>query len=523
LQITIPSIGISIINLPFNELCTTTIEVKSKSQTTNTATISFILVKNKSSHSKINLFMKIFFSAALFILSIPSYSQEFAGFRSGNYSGVNGVYFNPANIGDSRFRYDFNLFSLSTSIGNNKASFNLNDLITSFDPESLTNQLFSASGGLNSAMAVVDFRGPSLMFNTGSKMAFALTTRARTLVNIKDFDGGLGKQLMDDSESEIQLPYIISSNADMRFTVNAWKEIGLSVGRVVSDKGKHFFKAGGTFKYISGIGNGHINIQNLKGTLNEDQLGDVYLTNASGRIATGFGGIEIGELNPEDFLQFNNTAFGVDLGVVYEYRPNHEQYKSGDGYMNDRNKYKFKIGVALVDIGSIKYQKDPFRSGAYDINISNNERFYLNELSDREIDEYNEVFKSNPQYFTPSSSNDKNTYSVSLPSTLQLDFDYNIKGGIYASVAAQLPLTSGNIYSNSNYTSITLTPRYEGKGFGFYVPLNYNSLSDLNAGLSLRLGPLFIGSGSILTALMGQSKQADVHVGLHIAGLRKGK
>jgi hypothetical protein len=42
----------------------------------------------------------------------------------------------------------------------------------------------------------------------------------------------------------------------------------------------------------------------------------------------------------------------------------------------------------------------------------------------------------------------------------------------------------------------------------------------MNAGLSLRLGPLFIGSGSVLSALVGSSKQADVYVGFHFGRLK---
>ncbi|MEJ7914381.1 MAG: hypothetical protein WKF70_14585, partial [Chitinophagaceae bacterium] len=70
-------------------------------------------------------------------------------------------------------------------------------------------------------------------------------------------------------------------------------------------------------------------------------------------------------------------------------------------------------------------------------------------------------------------------------------------------------------------SSFTLTPRYEGKAFGVYLPINHNSLTQFNAGLSLRAGPLFLGSGSILSAVLGDSKQADFHIGLRFGGLQK--
>src|SRR5690606_1169318 len=75
-------------------------------------------------------------------------------------------------------------------------------------------------------------------------------------------------------------------------------------------------------------------------------------------------------------------------------------------------------------------------------------------------------------------------------------------------------------YNSQYYNGFTATPRFEGRAFGIYVPINYNDLTKLNAGVSLRMGPLFVGSGSVLTALMGESKQADFHIGILIRRLQ---
>ena len=79
----------------------------------------------------------------LIFISTASFAQDFSGYRSGNYTGVNGVFFNPANIADSRYRWDFNLFSISTSLGNNKASFKLKDFGKTINTDSIKNQVFS--------------------------------------------------------------------------------------------------------------------------------------------------------------------------------------------------------------------------------------------------------------------------------------------------------------------------------------------------------------------------------------------
>ena len=464
--------------------------------------------------------MRSILATALLLAALqPALAQDFPGFRAGNYTGVNGVFFNPASIADSRYRFDFNLVSVSTMVANNKASFNLKTLTQSFDGDKLENEFIGSNAGLSTGLVSVDVHGPSLMFNAGKRASVALTTRVRTMANIVDMDGPLAGQLLDDMDNNTTYPYSINSNANMRLAVNAWTEFGASYAQILKDDGAHFLKGGFTAKYLAGAANGYLNIDNLNATLNETTTGDNYLQNTSGRIDIGFGGVSTSDLGLDHFSKMESTGFGGDLGLVYEYRPNHEAYKSEDetDWLRDRNKYQFKIGVALLDVGSIKYKRDMNRSGGYNLDITGTERLYLNELENLEIDEYKNYFATHPQYFTPVAGSNESSYKVSLPTTLQLDLDYHLHRGFYAQLAAQLPLKKDAVYNAINYSSVTFTPRYEGRAIGLYLPVNFNSLTQLNAGLSLR--PLFVGSGSLLTSLLGDSKQADVHVGLHFAGL----
>ena len=113
---------------------------------------------------------------------------------------------------------------------------------------------------------------------------------------------------------------------------------------------------------------------------------------------------------------------------------------------------------------------------------------------------------------------------MSLPTTLRFNVDYHLSQGWYINGGAQISMVSNSSskpYNTAYYNGFSLTPRFEGRGFGFYVPVAYNQLSKLAAGVGLRFGPLFLGTGSGLTALLGTSKQADAYVGLRIGGLHK--
>jgi hypothetical protein len=451
-------------------------------------------------------------------------AQDFAGYSSGNYTGVNGTFFNPANIADSRYSWDLNLFSLNTYVGNNRASFNLKNIGQTFG-DSLLNQFIGKNGGLTKALVNAVVHGPSLMISTSKKSAIALTTRARIMINANDIDAPLANQMIDGSSGDIAFPYSINSNANMGVGINGWTEYGLSYAMVITDKDKHFFKGGITLKYLAGAANGYLNSNGLKGTMNFDDVKEAaYLQNSTGNMQLGFGGINLDDFEASRLLTFKSTGIGADIGFVYEFRPDYDKYRLDDNsWRKDMNKYKLRIGVALLDIGSLQYEKDMQRSGAYAIDITDAEKWYVNELSDMPVDELKNYFDTHPQYFTPEAGNSNKKYKVALPSSLRVDADYHVNKGFYINVGGQLSLVnaSGKAWNNYYYSSITVTPRIEGRKLGLYIPLNYNQLTKLNAGVSLRLGALFVGSGSALTALFGNSKQVDFHVGLRFGGLRK--
>jgi hypothetical protein len=469
---------------------------------------------------------QLFLSLALCLTVMMAAAQDFSGYRAGNYTGVNGAFFNPASIADSRYRFDLNLISASTSVGNNKASFNLKDLLKSFDTDKLEDQLIGQNAGPSSAIVSANIHGPSLMFSTGRKMAFALTTRARVMTNITDLDGKLADKLINDfNGTDPSLPYSIASSSNMRVNVNAWTEFGLTIGRVLRDNDLHFLKTGASLKYLAGAGNGYVNLGSIQATINEDAAGEPYLVNTTGRIAMGFGGINLSDLEAEDLLEMKSTGFGADIGFVYEYRPNAEKHELGETgtLRRDVNKYKFKVGLALLDIGSLKYKRDPQRSGGYNININGTDTLHFAEFDDEDLDTYKSFFDSKPQYFTPDGNNNSTDYKVGLPTTLQVNVDYHLHRGFYIDLAAQVALSKSDskLYNSSYYSGVTLTPRYEGRKIGLYVPVNYNGLTKFNAGAALRVGSLFVGSGSVFTALWGNSKQADAYVGLRIGMLQK--
>jgi len=188
-----------------------------------------------------------FFSATILSLlmffSFSGWSQSFSfpGTRQGNYTGVQSVFFNPAQAADSRYKFDLNLFGINAGLANNKASFSLGSVFSTFSSNDAQNSLFSGDGRI-SGQTQMDLIGPSLLISLPKKSGIAITSRLRGQFNITDLDGKLAKSILNDVNSEITFPYTISSGNNMRINVNGWAEYGISFGRVLEEEGNHYLK-----------------------------------------------------------------------------------------------------------------------------------------------------------------------------------------------------------------------------------------------------------------------------------------
>ena len=67
--------------------------------------------------------------------------------------------------------------------------------------------------------------------------------------------------------------------------------------------------------------------------------------------------------------------------------------------------------------------------------------------------------------------------------------------------------------------SFSVTPRVNLGFFEAFLPYTNNEIAGSNLGIGFRLGGFYIGSGSIITAALSNSKQADIYTGFRWAFL----
>ncbi len=427
----------------------------------------------------------------IFLCHFGMTAQSYMGFSMDNYTGVHSVLYNPANVFDSPFRSDINLVSASGYLGSDFIGLSFSDLISSggdFDFDQSAERYPSDN---NHFFTNIDILGPSFMFNVGEKQSFAVTTRVRGLFNLNNIDGNLYERISEGFEIGNDFDF---ESRDLNTTLHLFSEIGVTYGRELLKTQDQFIKAGITVKYLMGAGVLFASSPELSGNYN----GTTNFLTTQGSLSYG---------TTPDFISdspdFGNSqgGFGADIGLVYEYR---KRIVDGTVQGKRAQQYKFKMALALTDIGSISYADS--ENTVYDLNGTVNALEF-------ETKDLNQVLRDNYSGTTTTGKQ-----KILLPTALQIMTDYYIGQRFYLGLHTSLSMRKSGVENSNNLiNTATLAPRWESKWFSVYSPLGLRQYGDLAWGLGFRLGPLTVGSGSILTNLISEnSKNVDFYLGLKV-------
>ena len=435
-----------------------------------------------------NVLKSLFLIIAILFFS-TSFSQSYVGHSIDNYSGVQGVIYNPSSVAGSKVGTDINLLSASVFGGSDYFGINISDIINSDGGFDFEEDAKKFTSNANNFFMNADIVGPSFMFNLSKKSSFAVISRIRANFNINHINGELYEAISDDFNDDEDFSF---DSQNLNGTIHAWAEVGLAYGRVFVDSPNHLLKGGVTLKYLQGVGSAFMSSPGLQGQ---------YI--ASSEMLTTQGELNYGtsqEFDSEDIDFTNLTAgFGLDVGFTYQW----QSEQANDSLPSYKTPYKLKIGVSVTDIGSISY--DNATTSTYDLNASVSTANYEGEVQDFLDDNY-------------SNSEINRAAKINLPTALHVLVDYRVTKKWYVSAQADLSMVEkGAELSTSVINTVTVAPRLETKWFSFYAPLSFRQYGDLSFGGGIRLGPITVGSGSVFTNLLSDSsKTTDVFVGLKI-------
>ncbi len=447
-----------------------------------------------------------------------SLGQEYMPFAQSNYAGVSGLVLQPASIVDSRYIFDMALFGGDFSASNNYLAIKRGAMYNPGvwdDTDFGTKYIYrhfngkEKSGAINLSMML-----PSFMINISDYTAIAFSARTRGVVNFDNVTEEFAFFLSESFDYDPLLNQTLT-NSNLNIQAHLWSEFGLTFANVIpTNSEEHFLKGGVTLKYLQGLASGYAFVKNLSFRLDGRDTLSLFQSD----INYGLSGNFDDGVDPFNFV--SDPGFGMDIGFVYEYRPNISKYKydmdGREGILRpDMDKYLLRVGVSLLDLGKINYLKG-FYSQDFTADVRN---WDLSNIEIGSVEALNDTLRKRFHF----SDLKKETFSTRMPTALSLQIDYNVAERFYVNFSPFIALRKGtSVVTKAHYfTTFSLTPRYDHKWFGAALPIQADEFGRLRAGLALRLGPVWVGSNSFITnSLAAKTYNTDAYFMIKIPVFR---
>lgn len=439
------------------------------------------------------------------LLTLTAFSQEhFSGINISKRSGLLNATVNPAELVNMSRKFDVAVFNTSVNVSNNKIKFN--DIMKG---ENLEEKIFTGSDPTSIRLDVL-IQGPSVAMKY-KKWAFAIASAGNIKANATDVDVNFGNAVTNSFLGSAQ----INSNYNQRMNAASWGEINLSAARNIFENDDHKFSGGVTLKLLFPGSYMNMGVDKLQGEVTNDiTTGDVYLYNATANVNFSYSGSLANSYNDNSnytsLFAGGLNGIGADFGFNYQWKE--KVQVTTDGGDKTVDEYKLNAGLSFRNMGSMTFKDDNNESANYQLNIPTTNPLNLADFENSESVRDIEQVLIDRGYLTKQSSN--GDFRVKLPAVLNAYVDYKIHNKWYVSAYTQQKLSDD---SQNDFTTIqniiTLTPRFAGKNYELYLPLSSNEVSGFTTGFGFRLGGFFLGSGSIVTAALNNSKQADIYMG----------
>ncbi|MBR3288051.1 MAG: hypothetical protein IKI72_09625 [Bacteroidales bacterium] len=452
------------------------------------------------------IFPQVLCCLALMSFSCILSAQEKFAFANSRGMSIFAAEKNPAAMMASTSTFQLDILSLDVNVRNDAVRISsMKDLLEGAKDNDMKNLVSYKDDGMPKKL---DFTLDASLLNlivATPRAAYGFGVRLRGNVLAHDIGESLIAGFMDgvNPDDENVSSLFNSAFGDFKLYGDIFSEVKLSFARRLLTAPRHRIDLGFSLKYLTGLytarglvddmdaawdrENSLITINRAAGTAVyykkdfEEAFKDVDFN-------TFFGGKEFG------------GGFGADAGLSYEYHR--------DGH----DRYMFKLGAAVQDIGTIKYKEDLY---LYDVNVTHPVVYNTDEDfgEDPEMDDILSKLKDD---FMGSGEVTEHTgeYKMQLPTTVYLSFDWHVGSVLSLGANAVLPVSDEMKTASPTGTLLNLMPRIETGPFMLAVPFTYsNRYEKVLVGIGVNLGGLFIGSDDLLGLLQDEFYGANFYIG----------
>lgn len=455
------------------------------------------------------------------LLCLTASSQRLQALHGSPYAGSLAKDYNPAGILNSPDRWDLTVLGLQYRNITNGISFDNISLLKQTDSIEWHSDSGYARRYIHAANTINLFH---FRYRLNARSAFSFGVNVRSYLhgqtssfNINDTMNTMTDFLMGNLQTEKYFGNAQTSN---------WMEYSFAYSRVIKSNELGRLQGGIELRYMKALTGAYGRLQNGR-LSNQTVNGQNYflITDMNGEYGYSANTDELNSSNShvtsdrtpfQSFMKTAATNFGLNAGIEYV------RYwdDMGEGPKTGTD-YNWKLSVALLDIGSNKYNysTNSFKFSGVDPNTYTSQ---LDQALDNNVTL--EKLRDSIQSWSVNYSVPTGSFHISNPTRLLVNFDKSFQNNFSLNAEAQLNFNSTRSMERVNTretSAITVTPRWETKSLGAYMPVQYTTEGNFWIGLGLKAGPLVLGLENMGWLL---SKKSMPNGGFYLAlQIRPGK
>jgi len=419
-------------------------------------------------------------------------AQDYKAVQGSLYAGSLGIGNNPASIVSTPFPWDLNLFSFQFGTATNLYT------ITNFSLISPgKTSYYHANEGYYQRYLDFDFNVNLLnaRISLDRKHALAFGANLRGYSHLRTSSYNINDTLKNAKEFFQINP--LNNNYNGNFTSSSWLEAFISYSQTIWESSDSRLNAGFTLKDTRGLSGAVAELQNgfvsITGTPNNTAY---IITNASAQYgySANYDNWQNGNTASQNLKNLFSNSRGsaaIDLGFEYLIKP---QGTKINNYEDDFYDYEWKIGLSLLDFGFNQYlfgtQSRSFTGAGVNVTDSS--------LTDKfrtisSLAKFNDSVSTVTKGFSSISGK----FKIWNPTRIVVNVDRDLGNNFYINADLSIGLfpSTGSIRSihAQELSRLTVTPRWETKTWGAYLPIQFNAENQFLVGGAFKAGPLIMG------------------------------
>ena len=435
---------------------------------------------------------KIHIVFVLMLATSITEAQNFHAIQGSPYAGSIGVHNNPSSIVSTPYQWDLTIIGAQTKGSTNILNVRNYSLLSK---PSESEYLFTSGTYQREAIAIanVNLLNARIAINRQQVIAFGANLRNYANVrtseyNYRDSLDELGDFLsLNEGNQPLWGDYINSG----------WIELYGSYGQTILDNETSRLNAGVTLKLSRGIAGAHSSLQNGRYSrvpLSNPALYNITEGDTRYGYSSNFDRWEDSKTkgqNLRDFINYSEGGASLDIGAEFLIKMQSPLLAfEDDGYFD----YEWKLGLSILDLGVNQYKYG--LESRYTQGITPG---VTNETIDQKFDSTissMRIFNDSLATMVTSYNVLAGKFRVLNPTRLVLNADRFVTRSFF--INAEVSINLSGIFGKKWFyvkemNVITVTPRWETRRWGVYMPITYNTRNQFWVGGAAKFGPLLFG------------------------------